>query len=88
VIDKNGLAAPRAKNHITFTIEGPGEIVATDNGDPTSFEPFPAPERRAFNGLCLVIVRGKPGQPGTIRLRAESALLQGASVSLRSVAGN
>jgi len=34
-----------------------GEIVATDNGDPTSFESFQAPERKAFNGLALVIVR-------------------------------
>src|ERR1019366_1744262 len=36
---------------------GPGEIVATDNGDPTSFERFPAPERNAFNGPALVVVR-------------------------------
>ena len=58
---------PRANNHIKFTIEGPGEIVATDNGDPTSFEPFPAAERNAFNGRALVIVRTLAGRPGTIR---------------------
>jgi beta-galactosidase len=28
---------PRSKNHIKFDISGPGEIVATDNGDATSF---------------------------------------------------
>ena len=64
VVDGNGLMAPRAGNRIKFTIEGPGEIVATDNGDPTSFEPFQAHERKAFNGLCLVIVRAKAGQTG------------------------
>lgn len=85
VTDKNGLTAPRAKNPVKFTIQGPGEIIATDNGDPTNFVPFPSPEREAFNGLCLVIVRGKPGQSGMIKLQAESASLQGASVSLQMV---
>jgi len=70
VADKNGLLVPRSKNHIQFQIEGPGEIVATDNGDATSFESFQAPERNAFNGLALVIVRTEPGQPGTIKLTA------------------
>ena len=72
VVDENGVVAPRADHRIRFTVEGPGEIVATDNGDPTSFEPFPAPERSAFGGLCLVILRAKAGQPGRIRLTASS----------------
>jgi beta-galactosidase len=59
--------------------------VATDNGDPTSFVPFPAHERPAFNGLCLVIVRSKPGQAGTITVRAASPMLDGAVTTLRSV---
>jgi beta-galactosidase len=87
VADRNGETAPRADNRIAFTVEGPGEIVATDNGDPTSFEPFPSTERNAFNGLCLVIVRAKPGRTGMIRLKAESGALQGASVTLRSAPG-
>ena len=70
VVDANGLTAPRADPRLVFSIEGPGEIVATDNGDPTSFEPFQAAARKAFNGLCLVIVRGKPGQAGRIQLTA------------------
>lgn len=70
VTDKEGLTVPIAKNSITFAIEGPGEIVATDNGDPANFTPFPSHERKAFNGLCLVIVRGRPGQPGKIQLTA------------------
>ncbi|NJD08941.1 MAG: DUF4982 domain-containing protein, partial [Gemmatimonadetes bacterium] len=81
VLDATGVLAPRARNRIRFRIEGPGEIVATDNGDPTSFEPFPSPERAAFNGLCLVIVRAKPGQLGKITLTAASDGL-GAGVSV------
>lgn len=82
VLDKNGLLAPTAKNAIRFIVEGPGEIVATDNGDPTSFVPFQSPERETFNGLGLAIVRAKVGQPGKITLRAESSGLEGASVVL------
>ena len=72
VADKSGLLVPRAKNHIKFSVEGPGEIVATDNGDATSFEPFQAPEHSAYNGLALVIVRAKAGQAGTFTVKAEA----------------
>jgi beta-galactosidase len=85
VVDKDGLTAPRADDRIKFTLDGPGQIVATDNGDPTSFESFQSRERQAFNGYCLVIVRGQPGLAGKLTLRAESASLQPASVDLRSV---
>jgi beta-galactosidase len=84
VTDKDGNTVPAAKNDIAFSVEGPGEIVATDNGDPTSFVPFPSPRRPAFNGLCLVIVRAKPGQPGKITVRAESPSLKGAAVLVQS----
>jgi beta-galactosidase len=86
VTDKDALTVPRAKNLIRFNIEGPGEIVATDNGDPTNLVPFPSHEREAFNGLCLVIARGMPGQPGTIKLKAESGSLESATVTLQSIA--
>jgi beta-galactosidase len=84
VADKHGLPVPRSNNHIKFSIEGPGEIVATDNGDATSFEPFQAPERNAFNGLALVIVRAKAGEPGTITLKAESDGLKGSAIQIKS----
>jgi beta-galactosidase len=86
ITDKDGVIAPRAADRVRFSIEGPGEIVATDNGDATSFEPFPSHERNAFNGLVLAIVRSKRGVTGTIRLKAEAGGLQGATVVLTSVA--
>jgi beta-galactosidase len=85
VTDKNGWTAPRANNRVYFDIAGPGEIVATDNGDPTSLEPFQSRDRAAFNGLCLVIIRGKPGQPGHINVRAKADGLRSATTSIRTV---
>ena len=84
VTDKHGVMAPRADNRIHFEIEGPGEIVATDNGDPTDFESFPSHDRKAFNGLCLVIVRGEPGQPGEIRLTANADGLKPGTASIKT----
>jgi beta-galactosidase len=80
--DAAGLLVPRSKNRIKFSLSGPGEIVAVDNGDATSLESFQSPERNAYNGMALVIVRTKKGQPGKIGLRAESEGLKAAAVTL------
>lgn len=84
VTDQAGLTCPRADNRVHFEIEGPGEIVATDNGDPTSFESFQSRDRKAFNGLCLVVVRARPGETGRIRLRATADGLKGETVLIRA----
>jgi beta-galactosidase len=84
VTDQAGLTSPRADNRIHFEIEGPGEIVATDNGDPTSFESFQSHDREAFNGLCLVIVRAKPGQAGGIKITATADGLNMGTASIKA----
>jgi beta-galactosidase len=84
VVDKDGRTVPRSKNQIRFEITGPGEIAAVDNGDPTSHEPFQAKERRAYNGLALVIVRTIAGKPGKIRVAAMSNGLVGGEVRITS----
>ena len=84
VEDKKGLMVPQADNHIQFEIEGPGEIVAADNGDPIDLTSFQSHDRNAFNGLALVIVRAKAGQTGTIVLSAKSPGLKAAKIKIRS----
>jgi beta-galactosidase len=84
VADANGVTAPRADQRIRFTVEGPGELVATDNGDPTNLESFKSPERAAFNGLALAIVRAVPGKRGNITVRATAEGLQPAAITLRA----
>jgi beta-galactosidase len=87
IADKDGITVPRASNRVRLSIEGPGEIAATDNGDATSYEPFQSKERNAFNGLCLAIVRSKPGSFGPMTLKAESEGLAPATVALHSQPG-
>lgn len=84
IADSNGLTVPTANNLIEFTMDGPGEIIATDNGDPTDMVPFPSHRRKAFNGLCLVIIRGKAGYPGTITLKAESGMLESDTITMEN----
>ncbi|HWD17826.1 MAG TPA: beta-galactosidase GalB [Verrucomicrobiae bacterium] len=82
VNDARGALAPRAASRIFFDLTGPGEIVATDNGDATDLEPFPAHDRLAFNGKCLVIIQGRAGQAGRIHLTARAAGLQDDTITL------
>jgi beta-galactosidase len=84
IVDGAGVPAPRARDRVRFTVEGPGELIATDNGDATSFESFQAPERAAFNGLVLGIVRTRAGAGGTITVTASGAGLRGAAVTIHS----
>ena len=83
VADKDNWLVPRSKNRVLFEISG-GEIVAVDNGDATDHESFQAKDRKAYNGLVLVIVRAKPGQPGQIKLAARSDGLAGAQILIRA----
>jgi beta-galactosidase len=85
VTDKNGLLVPRSKNHLQFAIEGPGEIVAVDNGDATSLEPFQAKSRNAYNGKALVIVRSQT-KTGTIVLKASSPDLTAVETKIKTEA--
>jgi beta-galactosidase len=85
VADKNAQVVPRSTNLIHFDISGPGEIVATDNGDPTDMTAFPSKERKAFNGLALVIVRAKRGQSGQIVVTAKSEGLAEARARIAAI---
>jgi beta-galactosidase len=84
IADREGLTVPRSHNLVQFDVDGPGEIVAVCNGDAASHEPFQAKERTAFNGLCLVILKGRPGAPGKITLLARSPGLKEAQIQLDS----
>ncbi len=79
VRDAAGRVVPRASNRIVFSVEGPAEIVATDNGDETDFDDFRQPSRKAFNGWAQVIVRAREGESGEIRVVTVSEGLESAS---------
>jgi beta-galactosidase len=85
VTDAKGNLTPEwdnnSDNMVTFTISGPGEIVATDNGDAADLTSFASHNRKPFKGLALVIVRatGK----GSITVKASSQGLAEGKVVVR-----
>ena len=83
IVDKNNLLVPKSDNLVHFDVEGPGEIIAVGNGDPTSHEPFISEKRSAFNGKILVIIRSKK-TTGTIILNAKSKGLLNSSVEIKA----
>jgi len=70
--DKDGNLCPLASNLVRFQVEGAGKREAVDNGNAATTEPFQADERKAFNGMALLIVRSKAGQAGRIQVTASS----------------
>ncbi|MGC8803607.1 MAG: beta-galactosidase GalB, partial [Bacteroidales bacterium] len=73
ITDDMGRTVSTANNKIQIKAEFPGQLVATDNGDPTDMTPFASSERKAFNGLALAIVRfaNKSVQPFNVTIKAD-----------------
>ncbi|WP_425291009.1 beta-galactosidase GalB [Spirosoma linguale] len=84
VTDKNGLMVPDANNTVSFSLQGPGEIVATDNGDPANLTSFSSHERQAYNGMVLAIIRAKKGAPGKLTLTIKAEGLAKTQLNIRS----
>ena len=80
--DAKGRVVPTANNLVTFSIEGPGKIIGTGNGNPSSHEPDKASQRKAFNGYCLVLVQTDK-KAGEIRLKASSDTLESNEILIK-----
>ena len=83
VVDGNGNRVPDAANEIHFTVSGAGELAATGNGAPNDPASFRLPERKAFRGRCLAILRPKGGA-GKITLKAGANGLKSATTVVRT----
>jgi beta-galactosidase len=84
VVDGQGRVVPRANPKIEFAINGPGRIVATDNGDATNRESLLAQECRAYNGLALAIVGAETAKKGSMLLEAKAEGLAPAKIEIKS----
>jgi beta-galactosidase len=83
VCDQQGTPVPQADDLIRFSISGAGRIAGVDNGLQTSAESFQADYRKAFHGLCLVVIQSTE-QRGQIILKAESDNLESSSITIES----
>jgi beta-galactosidase len=75
LVDEAGIRNPKAENLVKFEIEGPADIIGVGNANPVSLESFTLPQRKAWQGRCLVVVKaGK--EPGKIVLKAKAEGMQ------------
>jgi beta-galactosidase len=81
--DAKGTINPRANNLIHFKVEGPGTIVGVGNANPESVESDRQPQRKAWHGKCLVIIKSTH-KPGNILLTVSADKLSGKSVILHT----
>jgi beta-galactosidase len=81
--DNKEIRNPKSENMITFTLDGPGAIIATGNANPVSLESFQLNQRKAWHGRCMVIIKSDT-IPGKLVLSAKSPGLRTASLEIES----
>jgi beta-galactosidase len=68
IVDRGGVPVPDAVHAVSFAAKGPAQVIAVDDGDPQSHEPYVATVRTAFRGRVLAIVRATG--PGRVTITA------------------
>jgi len=81
VVDENGTLVPDAGNLINFMAEGTGFVAAVDSADNYSHEPYQANSRKAYQGMCLALLKARSDK-GKIKLTASSQGLKSAVIEL------
>ncbi len=68
---------------VRFEIEGAGTIAGVGNADPVSVESYQLPQRKAWQGRCIVVVKsGK--KSGNIILKATSTGLKSSELVIKA----
>ena len=81
ITDKSGRPMPIADDLLQFELEGPATLLATCSGDLKDCVPYTSPERKAWKGRAMAVVKsGKT--PGEVTLTVKGKGLKKASVSL------
>lgn len=85
LVQNTGVRVPCVylENHRIVNLDPEDPLFSEEKVAPTSLDPFPPMQRKAFNGLCLAIIRSTK-TPGTIQLKASSEGLESASVTITS----
>lgn len=83
LLDANGVRNPKAENEIHFTIEGEGTIAGVGNANPISLESYQLPQRKAWQGRCMVVIKSTH-KAGKIILKANGENLKSAEVMINS----
>jgi len=81
IVDEKGDVVPYADNLVSFDVTDNAKIIGVGNGNPSSHEPDKAKMRRAFNGLCQVIIQSTD-KSGQIEITAKSDGLKSMTLAI------
>ena len=84
IVDEDNNIVPTAENLVRFSIEGNGEIIGVGNGNITSHEPNKVDFRKAYSGLCVVIIQTTK-EAGQFTLKAESDGLKSDEIEIETL---
>ena len=79
LVDGHGVRNPTTENLIKFALAGPGHMVGVGNANPASTESYQQPQRKAWQGRCLLIVKSD-NRAGKITVRASAKGLVAAEI--------
>ncbi len=85
VEDKDGNLCPNADNLVDFQVSGAAKFKAVGNGNAATTESFIEPKRKAFSGMCMLIIQSKEGVSGDITVKATSKGLKGQTIKLSAM---
>ncbi|WP_149828405.1 DUF4982 domain-containing protein [Streptomyces tailanensis] len=81
VVDRHGHVVPDATHHVTFGIDGAGELAGVGNGNPHNVDSFKRPSRYTWHGKALAILRPAK-RPGRLTLTAKASGLRTGTLTL------
>lgn len=83
IVDAQGRLVPNADHLVHLVLRGPARLIGVGNGDPSSHEDDKAPQRKAFNGLCMALLQSTRSS-GQILLQATAPGLTSAALHLQA----
>jgi beta-galactosidase len=86
-VDDAGVLVPDVSGVVQFSVSGPAEIVATDNGNVTDHESFLLPRHHLYGGRAIAILRAT-APSGSIRVHATVTGLADGDARLTAVPAN
>jgi beta-galactosidase len=81
IVDEHGYTVPDADNLVQLSVEGEGNLIGLDNGNPSDHSSMKRSSKKTFNGLALAVIRGN-SKPGTIHLRVTSSSIREATIDI------
>lgn len=85
IVDDKGIVCANADNQIHFSVTDTGKIIGVDNGNIISHEDYLSPERSAYKGKAIAIIKAAK-TTGKIEIKATAEGIEGAAISIDIVA--